>query len=464
MSAHAAPQPAGTRRHITQVVVLLLLFALLYVGTRAVPDSHGPAGTIAAIGFLLLAGTLASELAEPLGLPHLSGYIAAGIVAGPHVLHLVDHHAVEELSSVNALALALIALAGGAELRLEMVKKGLRSLSWHTLTQTGIVLVGMAAVFFAAHRLIPFASVLPTAAVIGVAILWGILSVTRSPSATLGILSQTRATGPVAMHTLAFVMTSDILVIVLVAGGLTAVRPLIEPGATMSMHEIEVLGREVLGSISIGTTLGLALALYLRVIGKQLILVFVALGFGATEMLRYLRFDALLVFMVAGFVVMNLSKQGDKLIHAVEDAASVVFVLFFATAGAHLDLPLLRQMWPVALLLCASRALITYVAGRIGSRMAGDPPALTRWSWSGLVSQAGLALGVGVVIEKAFPSLGSGFRALVVACVALNEVFGPVIFKYALDRAGETHKEASRASLTSLPPDGRASPPSAEPG
>lgn len=464
MSANAAARPAGARRHLTHLIVLFLLFALLYAGTRSVPETHGPAGTIAAVGFLLLAGTLASELAEPLGLPHLSGYIAAGVVAGPHVLHLVEHRAVEDLSSVNALALALIALAGGAELRIEMVRKGLRSLSWHSLTQTVIVLVAMAGVFFAAHPLIPFAAALPTAAVVGVSILWGVLAVTRSPSATLGILSQTRATGPVAMHTLAFVMTSDILVIVLAAGAMTAVRPLIEPGATMSMHEIEMLGREVLGSISIGTTLGLGLAIYLRVIGRQLILVFVALGFGATEVLRYLRFDALLVFMVAGFVVMNLSKQGDKLIHAVEDAASIVFVLFFATAGAHLDLPLLRQLWPVALLLCASRALITYIAGRIGSRLARDPPVLTRWSWSGLVSQAGLSIGLGVVIETAFPTLGSGFRALVVACVAFNEVFGPVLFKYALDRAGETATEASRSSRASLPPGEHGVAPSVEHG
>jgi Kef-type K+ transport system membrane component KefB len=334
-----------------------------------------------------------------------------------------------------------------------MVRKGLRSLSWHSLTQTVTVLVAMTGVFYAAHPLVPFARALPAAAVLGVAILWGVLSITRSPSATLGILSQTRATGPVAMHTLAFVMTSDIIVIVVVAGAMTAVRPLIEPGATMSMHEIEVLGREVLGSISIGTTLGLALAAYMRVVGKQLILVFIALGFGATEMLRYLRFDALLVFMVAGFVVMNLSKQGDKLIHAVEDAASVVFVLFFAVAGAHLDLPLLREMWPVALLFGVSRAVITWISGRIGSRLAKDPPVLTRWSWSGLVSQAGLALGLGLTIERAYPSLGSGFRSLVVACVAFNEMLGPVLFKYALDRAGETGTAASRAPRSSLTPD-----------
>ncbi|WP_437683844.1 cation:proton antiporter [Sorangium sp. So ce131] len=444
---HHGGAPKGPLNHLTHAVALVLLFGVLYVTTRAVPHGHGPAGTIASIGFLLLAGTLASELVEPLRLPHLSGYILAGILAGPHVFNLVDHHAVEEISRVNTLALALIALAGGAELRIEIVKKSVKSLLLNNLVQTVLVFVTMTGVFFAARSLVPFAADLPLAAAIGVAILWGVIAITRSPSAVLGILSQTRATGPVAMNTLAFVMTSDIIVIIVTAIALATVRPLIEPGTTMSMHEIELLGREVLGSISIGTTLGLALAVYMRLIGRQLILVFVALGFGATEVLRYLRFDALLVFVVAGFVVANLSSQGEKLVHAVEDAASVVFVLFFATAGAHLDLPLLRLMWPVALLFGATRALVTWVASRIGSRLADDPPLLRRWAWCGLVSQAGLTLGISLTIERAFPSLGAGFRSLVVGCVALNEVFGPILFKYALDRAGETAVEASRGSL-----------------
>ncbi|WP_437751167.1 cation:proton antiporter [Sorangium sp. So ce1389] len=447
---HHGSAPKGPLNHLTHAVALVILFGVLYATTRSVPNDHGPAGTIASIGFLLLAGTLASELVEPLRLPHLSGYIIAGIIAGPHVLKLVDHHAVEEISRVNALALALIALAGGAELRLDIVKKSLRSLLLHNLVQTVLVFVVMTGVFYAARSLVPFAAELSTTAAFGVAILWGVIAVTRSPSAVLGILSQTRATGPVALNTLAFVMTSDIIVIVVTAIALSTVRPLIEPGTTMSMHEIELLGREILGSISIGTTLGLALAAYMRLIGRQLILVFVALGFGATEVLRYLRFDALLVFVVAGFVVTNLSKQGEKLVHAVEDAASVVFVLFFATAGAHLDLPLLRMMWPVALLFGVSRALVTWIASRIGNRLADDPPVLRKYAWCGLVSQAGLTLGISLTIERAFPALGAGFRALVVGCVALNEVFGPILFKYALDRSGETAVEASRGSLPNI--------------
>jgi Kef-type K+ transport system membrane component KefB len=173
-----------------------------------------------------------------------------------------------------------------------------------------------------------------------------------------------------------------------------------------------------------------------------LLLVLIALGFGLTDGLRYLHFDPLLTFLTAGFVVANLSEQGPKLLHAVEETGSVVFVVFFATAGAHLDIPLLTQLWPIALTLAGGRALFTVLGHRLGTRLAADEPVVRRWGWAPLISQAGLTLGLSTVIERAFPSFGPGFRSLVVATVAINEMVGPILFKLALDRTGETGKAA----------------------
>jgi Kef-type K+ transport system membrane component KefB len=451
--SHAAAAPKAAQTRVVQALVLASLFGLLYGATHVVPGLESRGGTITAIGFLLLTGTLASELVEVVGLPHLSGYLLAGIVGGPHVLRLIDHHAVEELTSVNALALALIAMEGGAELKMDALRKGARSLAWATLAQSGIVLVGMTGVFFAARPFIPFLNSFPSLAVLGVGLLWGTLAVTRSPSATLGILAQTRARGPIAGGTLSFVMASDVVVAVLMATMMMIARPLIEPSSSLSLRELERLGHELLGSVALGTTLGLVLAAYMRLVGKQLLLVFVALGFGLTEMLRYLQFDALLTFMMAGFVVENLSRQGERFRKSVAETGSIVYVVFFATAGAHLDIPLLRQLWPVALLLAGTRGLLTWVAGRLASRAADDPPDVKKWGWAGLVSQAGLALGLSAVVERSFPSFGTGFRSLAIATVALNEMVGPVLFKLALDRAGESSKGA-RPSLSSLSGEG----------
>jgi Kef-type K+ transport system membrane component KefB len=453
LSGSAALNRRGIGVHLTHLVLLGGFSALIFYVTRVVPESQGSLWTIAAIGFLLVAGTLLSELLGPLGLPHLTGYLIAGIASGPYVLKLVDEHTVKSLSPINMLALSLIALAGGAELDLATVRRGAKSLGWAMLVQCVFVLVTVTASFFVAARpMIPFTRTLTTPALLGVSLLWGALSVTRSPSATLGILSQTRATGPLASFTLAFVMTSDVVVVVLIALVLGCVRPLIDPSAGFSLDSFVTLGHELVGSVALGTTLGLVIALYLRLVNRQMLVVLLVLGFGVSTVLDYLQFDSLLTFIVAGFIVRNMSNQGHKFTAYIEKTGTVVYVIFFATAGADLNIPLLRQLWPVALVLAGTRALVTWVGSPISGRLAGDSAVLRRWSWSGLVSQAGLALGLSVIIAREFPTFGAGFRALAIATVAINEMVGPVLFKLALDRTRETSRVQAPSFPSMRPP------------
>ncbi|MGH7296647.1 MAG: cation:proton antiporter [Polyangiaceae bacterium] len=442
----------GTR--LVRGAVLAGFGGFVYAVTRAVPDAHGGLWVIAAIGFLLLAGTLTSELLEILGLPHITGYLLAGVLAGPYILHLVDEQTVESLSPVNTLALSLIALAGGAELDLAEVRKAIGSLGWALLAQFTFNLLGAAGTFLLMRRFIPFVQGLPVGPLIGVAILWAVLATPRSPSATLGVLAQTRASGPLASFTLAFVMTCDVIVIALVALAMGVARPLVDPSASFSGSAFVTLGHDLFGSIALGTTLGLFLAAYLRIVNRQMLLILVAIGFGASVVIDYLRFDSLLTFMVAGIVVRNMSRQGKRFTAAIEHTGSIVYVVFFATAGADLDLPLLRVLWPIALVLTGSRAVVTYVASRAAGALAKGPPVIRRWSWAGLVSQAGLTLGLSVIIAREFPTFGAAFRSLAVATVALNEMAGPILFKLALDRSGESSRvpQPSFPSIAPPPP------------
>jgi Kef-type K+ transport system membrane component KefB len=438
----SAPTAKGPVTRLLELGALIGLFALMLGVDRltgSLPGEWQSTGRdLAAIGFFLLAGTLASSLLEVLRLPHLTGFLLAGIVAGPHVLHAVDHETVADLSIVNSLALSLIALAGGAELRLQAVRRGFRSLAAATVVQNGLALLVIPATFVLARDLIPFTRGMELPAVFAVALLWGIVSITRSPSAVMGILSQTRPAGRLTDFTVGFVMTSDVVVVVLLALVTTAVRPLLVPGATLSLAAFGELGHELLGSVAIGTTLGLLLVAYLRFVGRQVLLVLLLIGLVVADVIAYLRFEWLLTFLTAGFVVQNFSRQGEKLLHAIEHTGEVVYVVFFATAGAHLDLPLLRTLWPAALLFFGVRAVTAVVGARITARLAGDPPELRAWGWAGLVSQAGLALGIAAKMQGQFPAFGAQFGALAVAAVALNELVGPVLFKLSLDRSGES--------------------------
>lgn len=439
----AVPGRAPWLTNVRAAVGLAVAFGALLFTQRLSPAGGGPFTVASAVGFLLLGGMLAAQLLDAVGLPHLTAYIAVGIVSGPHVLHLVDHDAVKALAPVNTLALALIALAGGAELRGPMLVPLRRSLSYAMLVHSVFGATALALAFYACSPFVPFTRSQPFTTVVGIALLWGMLAVSRSPSATLGLFAQLRPDGPLSRFSLAFVMSSDVVVAVLMTLTISLVRPMLDPQSGIALSNLFELGHEIFGSITLGTTLGLILAGYLWLVSGQLLLVLVALGFGLTEGLRYLRFDPLLAFLTAGFVVTNLSKQGPKLLHAIEETGSVVFVVFFATAGAHLDLPLLTRMWPIALALTGARMLVTVVGHRMASRLADDEAVIKRWGWAPLVSQAGLTLGLSGVIERAFPTFGGGFRALVVATVAINELVGPILFKLAVDRAGEVGKASA---------------------
>ena len=451
MSGGGSHTRRGPLTYAVQIVALVVCFLLLWSATRFAPHEDETLGVIAALGLFLICGTLAGEVLEPLRVPHLTGYLLVGILAGPHVLHLVDHDTVNSMTKINALALALIAFEGGAELKLDMLKKGARTLATNLGVQTILVLFGMTAIFMLARPIIPFTKAMTWGAVAGVALLWGVLSITRSPSAALGILSQTRAQGPVANFSLSFIMASDVVVVVTAATVTTFVKPLVTPGAELSGAAFQELWHTILGSVSLGTTIGLLIVAYLRFVNKQFHVVLVALGFGFTEVLNYLHLEPLLTFMVAGFLVQNLSRHGEEFLHTIQDMCSVVYVLFFATAGAHLDIPLLKQYWMVALVLFFSRSAWSWVANRLAMRLSNAPPSLRKWGWSSLVSQAGIAIALASSIERSFPSFGASFRSLAIACVALNEMIGPILFKLALDTSGETSKDPEKERSSEVP-------------
>ena len=126
-----------------------------------------------------------------------------------------------------------------------------------------------------------------------------------------------------------------------------------------------------------------------------------------------------------------------------------MYVLFFAIAGAALDLGLLRDQWPFACAFVIWRVAVTLGVARVSSRLAKDPPAVVEWGWSGLVAQAGLSIGLAAIMTQELPSLAP-VGNLMLATVAVNQVLGPIVFKIALDRTKESR---SLAALTRLAPD-----------
>lgn len=449
-------EPQGPRLLglFAKAAALAAIAALSAWAQSAAPAEVRYAGPVAAVGLLLLGGDLLAELVERVRLPHLTGYLAAGILLGPHVLGTVSAPTVQQLSLVNDLALALIALSAGAELTLALLREGARSLTWATLTQTLIALPLAAAGFFVLRPWLPFLDGLELPGAVGVSLLWGVLAVSKSPAATLGLIAQLRPAGPVTRYALVVVIAFDIVVLLLFAVLVQVVRGLVEPGAALDLAALKSVGLELAGAVAVGTSLGLLVTVYLALVGRQLLLALLVLAYGMTEFCAYFHFDALLLFVTAGFVVANLSPDGGRrLLETVSQGGRVAYVLFFAVAGADLDLSLLASVWPVAVALSLTRGVATWLAARAGSRWADDPEPVRRHGWASLISQAGVTIGLAVIVGEAYPeTFGPPLRAMAIAVVGINEIVGPVLFKLALDSAGETGKADEKAEPSpSLP-------------
>ncbi len=422
----------------TLAVLLCGALAVQVWNVRGLPGGAGRA--VFGLGLLLLGGQVAGHLAAMVRLPRLTGYLLAGVLAGPHGLRLLGTAEVHALEMINALALALIALQAGAELTLAGLRGGLRSL-WHgSVMQLLVLMPGLGLVFVAVKPLLPFAQALDTSGVVAAALVWSAVGISKSPAVTLAVLGETRARGPLTDYAMRMVVAFDVLVLLVFAVAMLMARTLLEPGATMELSALQTLGVELVASVAAGTTLGMMVSVYLATVEQGRGLFILCLAYGLTAFCRYFHYDTLLVFVVLGFMVQNFSRQGHGLVEVAQKTSSVVMVVFFATAGAHLDVALLRASWQAALVLAGARVLLTWVSCRLGHRAAADEAAVTQGGWTSLVSQAGVTLGLlTLVAQNLPPPLGASMSALGIAVVGINELVGPVLFKWGLARAGEVN-------------------------
>jgi Kef-type K+ transport system membrane component KefB len=124
-------------------------------------------------------------------------------------------------------------------------------------------------------------------------------------------------------------------------------------------------------------------------------------------------------------------------VETLHQAAVPVLVIFFAMTGAQLRVQEFAAYWPLVLTLVLVRMGALYAAGHLGGRWARADEAVTRNVWTGLVPQAGVALGLATIVADRLPTVGVALQTLTVGIIAVNQAIGPVLFRRGLERAGE---------------------------
>lgn len=421
----------------------LVILALLLAGTGLILPlgARGHGGQwLLTFGFLVVAADAVGRMVTGFRIPMIVGFLAAGVVFGPSVLGTLSADALRQLAPVSSLAIALIAFLAGAELRWsELRSRGVLILKI-LATEMSFTFVAVAGTLFLLRDMVPFLSGTDTATAALFSLMFAAIAVVHSPAVTMALLSETRARGPVARTTLGVVLVSDVAVILLFSAVLAVLRALSPPaesaGAGLSML---ALLWEIGGAVIVGSALGAVVALYLRWVRRELFLFAILVAFFGAEIARLTHVETLLAMLTAGFVAENLSTHelGEALRHAMERSAAPVFVVFFALAGAALELSALRTLWILVVPIVISRLIALWAGAGLGARWGGAAALESRYVWMGLVSQAGVAIGLATIVAEVYPVRGGEMRTLFLAVLAVNQTIGPILFRLALARSGE---------------------------
>lgn len=391
------------------------------------------AGPLMTLALVIFAGTVGGSLAKRFGLPGVTGQVLFGVMVGRSGFMLVDEHALSSLEPLTEFALGLIAVTVGAHLNWKRLRNAGRRLLVLLLAEVVVTpAVVYLTVIYIARRSYPEA------------ILYATVAIATAPATIIALVREARARGVFVKTLIAAVALNNLACIFLfeVARGF-AVAEL--SGETKLLGPIS----SIFGAIAIGTSLAFAMKYAARsfqgrdrLTTAAVMALLVAVGFS----LR-LGFSPLLSCLALGLVQANLTPERSDLIDAFfEDFIPVILTVFFTLAGMHLHVESFGLVTALATLFFGARLLGKLVAANFAMRLVGATQAVRRNLGLALVPQAGVAIGLVILVqaEPAFAEFQALFSAAVLTAVTANELVGPVLTRAALKRSGEIGLDRQR--------------------
>ncbi len=385
------------------------------------------------LSIALILGYGSAWLLGKLHLPAVTGYLVAGLLLS--VFKVIPMTSLHGFAIISDIALGFIAFAIGSEFKLDFLRKlGKAPLVIAALESTGAVLILFGV-------LLLFKVPLPQA------LLLSAIGAATAPAATLMVVRQYRAKGPVTSMLLPVVAMDDAAALMLfsIAAAIAQVLVRHEKLSVISMILLPLL--EIVGSLLIGALLGFLLALFLRRIDRDhdRLIFIVALIFAGIGLSSWLGLSELLTCMALGAVYVNLSRQAVHTFKIADTVTPPLFLLFFVLSGAELDLTVLRSIGLIGLIYIIGRIIGKFAGAWLGAWLMKTEPAVQRFLGWTLIPQAGVAIGLSTLALRIAPDYGTQIRAIILCATLVYELTGPVITKIALRRAGEIagHQEQS---------------------
>ena len=407
--------------------------------------------TLLSIAVALTAGLLFSRVVKRFKLPAVTGYLIAGILIGPYCLGrlgipglgFVSHEAVTSLDIISQVALGFIAFAIGNEFRLSQLKKTGRQATVIAIVQALAATILVDLVLAGVHFLAP--DKLPLEA----AITLGAIATATAPAATLMVVRQYKARGPLTDILLPIVALDDAVGLVAFAVSFGIAKAMVHGEFSL----ISILAEpilEVVASIALGTLMGLLFTWFEKwfhsnskrlCLSVTFVILTVALSMMEFEIggVVHVGFSSLLVCMMLGSIFCNICDFSAELMEKTDKWTAPLFVLFFVLSGAELELSVFAD---IAIVLIGvayifARSAGKYIGAYFSARGMKCGPNIVKYLGITLLPQAGVALGMSLTAAQTLGAEGSLIRNVSLFAVLVYELVGPLLTKIALTRAGE---------------------------
>lgn len=424
------------------------------------------------LSIALLAGLLMSRLAKLANLPAVTAYLVAGIIIGPYVLGRLGINGLgftaeptenggftspylHAFSILSKVALGFIAFSIGNEFRLSQLKKIGKQATIVGILQAVVTTILVDAVLIALHFAMP--EKLPLEA----AIILGAIASATAPAATLMVVKQYKAKGPVTDILLPVVALDDAIGLVLFAVSFGVAKALMVGSVSIVSIIVNPI-IEIIGSLVLGAVMGYLFNLCERFFHSRskrlavsvafvfLTIALADLSFEFGEL--HVKFSSLLVCMMLGTIFCNVCDFSEELMDRVDRWTAPLFVIFFVTSGAELDLSVF-QNFAIVLIGIAyilSRSAGKYCGAFLSSKLAKCDENIVKYLGITLLPQAGVALGMAEMVKSAVEFQGTQTATIAVSitlfAVLIYELVGPALTKNALLKAGDINPEGKTSA------------------
>lgn len=380
------------------------------------------------LSIILVVGFIFGKFAKILKLPNVSGYLIAGLFLGPSFFNFVSPEESESFEIISEITLSFIAFGIGSEFMMKDIVAMGKKIAIITLAEVvGAIVVVFSVMYFIFNQDLAFSLVIAS------------MSAATAPAATIMVIRQYRAYGPVTKTILPVVALDDVFGIMAFGIALSVAKILVGNDGFSILKIVGVPLVEISGSLLLGLVLGIILSFLTRKSDPKdelqiKTLFFIGLSAGISMLLGL---SPLLTNIMMGATLANLRTFSNRSFSSVNDFVAIFYVLFFTLAGASLDLSILWGVGLVGAGYIIARASGKILGSYVGAVVTKAEPTVRKYMGFALLPQGGISIGLSVLVMQQLPQYSVEITTIIMASVLFYETLGPIFAKIAIHKSGE---------------------------